>query len=146
MSSEEKQGRWLDGKRCNATKLQRDSKAREIQARPQNGKVHKPNDAICEVTGRRHRVSPCRSAYYASPWRLLTLSLRRRRREAALLLLESWWHLTRWGSRPSHFMIITNTKRHHPNNMKTYQWPISEVITCLPRPYHNTTAVVPVLL
>ena len=26
------------------------------------------DDAICEVTGRRHRVSPCRSAYYASPW------------------------------------------------------------------------------
>ena len=25
-------------------------------------------NAICEVTGPRHRVSPCRSAYYASPW------------------------------------------------------------------------------
>ena len=24
----------------------------EIRARLQNGKVHKPNDAICEVTGR----------------------------------------------------------------------------------------------
>ena len=35
----------------------------EIRARRQNGEVHKPNDAICEVTGRRHRVSPCRSAY-----------------------------------------------------------------------------------
>ena len=35
----------------------------EIRARLQYGKVHKSNDAICEVTGRRHRVSPCRSAY-----------------------------------------------------------------------------------
>ena len=32
----------------------------EIRARLLNGKVHKPNDAICEVTERRHRVSPCR--------------------------------------------------------------------------------------
>ena len=58
------------------------------------------------------------------------------------------------GSRPSRFMIIPNTKR-HPNNTKTDQllkgqWlpaspfktnlttlPISEVITGLPRPYHN---------
>ena len=61
----------------------------EIRARLQNGKVHNPNDAICEVTGQRHRVSPSRSACYASPWRLLTLSLRRRRREAALLFPES---------------------------------------------------------
>ena len=29
----------------------------------------------CKVTGRRHRVSPCRSAYFASPWWLLTLDL-----------------------------------------------------------------------
>ena len=90
----------------------------------------------CEATGRRHRISPCRSAYYASPWRLLNLSLRRRRRESALLFPESWWHLTMWGSRPSHFMIIPNTKR-HPNNTKTDQLPISEVITGLPRPYRN---------
>ena len=41
-----------------------------------------------------------------------------------------------WGSRPSHFMIIPNTKR-HPNNTKTDQLPTSEVITDLPRPYHN---------
>ena len=41
-------------------------------------------------------VSPCRSAYFASPWCLLTLNLRRRRREAALLIPESWWHLTMW--------------------------------------------------
>ena len=40
-------------------------------------------------------------------------------------------------SRPSHFMIIPNTKR-HPNNTKTEQLPISEVITGLPRPYHHT--------
>ena len=46
----------------------------EIRARLQNDKVHKPNDAMCEVTGRRHRVSPCRSAYFARPWRLLTLT------------------------------------------------------------------------
>ena len=64
------------------------------------------------------------------------LSLRRRRREAALLFPESWWHLTMWGSRPSHFMVIPNTKR-HPHNTKTYQIPISEVIIGLPRPYHN---------
>ena len=32
-------------------------------------------EALCKVTGRRHRVSPCRSAYFASPWWLLTLSL-----------------------------------------------------------------------
>ena len=38
----------------------------------------------CEVTGRRHRVCPCRSSYFASPWRLLTLNLRRRSREAAI--------------------------------------------------------------
>ena len=40
------------------------------------------------------------------------------------------------GSRPSLSMIIPNTKR-HPNNTKTDQLPISEVITGLPRPYHN---------
>ena len=34
-------------------------------------------------------------------------------------------------------MIIPNTKR-HPNNTKTDQLPISEVITGLPRPYHHT--------
>ena len=51
---------------------------------------------LCKVTGRRHRVSPCRSAYFASPWRLLTLNLRRRGREAALIFPESWWHLTMW--------------------------------------------------
>ena len=94
-------------------------------------------DAICEVTGRRHRVSPCRSAYFASPWRLLALNLRRRRREAALLFPESWWHLKQEGSRLSHLTIIPNTKR-HPNNTRMDQLPIFEVITGLPRPYHNT--------
>ena len=39
------------------------------------------------------------------------------------------------GSRLS-FMIVPNTKR-HPNNTKTDQLPIFEVITGLPRPYHN---------
>ena len=48
MPSEERQGRWLDGKRCNATKGRRD------RARLKNGRVHKPNDAICEVTKERH--------------------------------------------------------------------------------------------
>ena len=90
------------------------------------------------VTGRRHRVSPSRSAYYASPWRLLTLSLRSSR-EAALFLLESWWHLTVWGFRRSHFMILPNTNR-HPNKTKTEQFPVYEVITDLPRPYHTTGA------
>ena len=92
----------------------------------------------CKVTGRRHRVSPCRSAYFASPWWLLTLDLSRHSGEAALLFPESWWHLTMRGSRPSLFMIIPNTKR-HLNNMKTDLLPISEVITGLPRPYHNTS-------
>ena len=41
------------------------------------------------------------------------------------------------GSRPSHLMIVPNTKR-RPNNTKTDQLPIFEVITGLPRPYHNT--------
>ena len=82
---------------------------------------------FCKVTGRRHRVSRCRSAYFASPWRLLTFNLRRRRREAALLFPESWWHLTMRCSRTSLFMIIPNTKR-HPNNTKTDQLPISEVL------------------
>ena len=40
------------------------------------------------------------------------------------------------GSRPSRFMIIPNTER-HPDNTKTDQLPISELITGLPRPYHN---------
>ena len=91
------------------------------------------DDAICEVTGWRHRVSPRRSAY-SSPWWLLTLSLRRRRREAALLFPESSWYMTTWDSRPSLFMVIPNTKR-HPNNKKTGQLHISGVITGLPRPY-----------
>ena len=43
------------------------------------------------------------------------------------------------GSRPSLFMIIPNTKR-HPKKTKMDQLPISEVITGLPRPYHNITA------
>ena len=43
----------------------------------------------CKVTGRRHRVSSCRSAYFAGPWWLLTLDLRRRSRETALLFPES---------------------------------------------------------
>ena len=92
-------------------------------------------DPTCGVTGRRHR-SPCRSAY------LLVLAMtrfdhRRRRREAAIFFPESWWHLTMWGSRLSHFMMIPNTKR-RLNNTKTDQLPISEVITGLPRPCHNT--------
>ena len=41
------------------------------------------------------------------------------------------------GSRPSHFMIIPNAKS-HPNNTKTDQLPISEVITGLPRVYHTS--------
>ena len=110
----------------------------EIRARLQNGKVHKPNDAICEVTRRRHRVFPCRSAYWASPWCCsLWLSLRRRRETALSIPPEPWWHLRVWGSRPSHLMIIPNTKR-HPNSTKTDQLPISEVITGLPRPYHSS--------
>ena len=48
-----------------------------------------PCGVLCKVTGRRHRVSPYRSAYFASPWWLLTLDLRRRSREAALLFPES---------------------------------------------------------
>ena len=40
------------------------------------------------------------------------------------------------GSRPSRFMIIPNTKRQF-NMTKTDQFPSSEVITGVPRPYHN---------
>ena len=32
-----------------------------------------PTTPCCNETGLRHRVSPCRSAYFASPWWLLTL-------------------------------------------------------------------------
>ena len=38
-----------------------------------------------------------------------------------------------WGSRPFHFMIIPNTKR-HPNNKEMDQLPMFGVITGLPRP------------
>ena len=41
--------------------------------------------AFCKVTGRRHRVSPCRSAYFTSGWWLLTLDLV----DVALLFPES---------------------------------------------------------
>ena len=43
-----------------------------------------------------------------------------------------------WGSRPSHFMIIPNTKR-LLNNTKTNQLPNFEVNTGLPRPYLHST-------
>ena len=39
-------------------------------------------------------------------------------------------------------MMIRNTKR-HPNNTKTDQLPISEVITGLPWPYHHTPPLMP---
>ena len=45
------------------------------------------------------------------------------------------------GSRPSLFMIIPNTKC-HPNDTKTDQLPISEVITGLPRPYYITPTTI----
>ena len=67
-----------------------------------------------------------RSHEFTNTWRLLTLTLLRR--EAVLLFPESSWHLTMWGSRPSHFMIIPNTKG-HPINNNTKTDPISEVIT-----------------
>ena len=90
----------------------------------------------CKVTGRRHRVSPCRFAYFASPWWLLNLDLADVV-EKQLYYSQSRDGIWRCGSRPSIFMIIPNTKR-HPNNTKTDQLPIYEVITGLPRPYHNT--------
>ena len=43
-----------------------------------------------------------------------------------------------WGSRPPHFMIIPHTKC-YPDNTKTDQLPIFEVITGLPGPYLHTT-------
>ena len=88
------------------------------------------------MTGRRHRVSRCRPAYFASLSLFLTLAVRRRSREAAILFSESWWRLTMRGCRPSLSMIIPNTKR-QPNTTKADQLYISEVITALPRPYHN---------
>ena len=42
-------------------------------------------------------------------------------------------------------MTISSTKR-HPNNTKTDQLPIFEVITGLPRPYHNTSGNLRMLL
>ena len=62
-----------------------------------------------------------------------------RRREAALLFLRVVMTSDWKGSRPSHLMIIPNTKR-HPNNSKTDQLPTTyfEVTTGLQRPYHNT--------
>ena len=39
-----------------------------------------------EATGRRHRVSPCRSAYYASPWRLLTLRLQKTEERSSIII------------------------------------------------------------
>ena len=91
----------------------------------------------CKVTGRRHRVSPCRFPYFASPWWLLTLDHRRRSREATFIFIPRVVMASDdAGLRPSLFMIIPNTKR-NPNNTKTDQLSISEVITGLPRPYHN---------
>ena len=91
----------------------------------------------CEVTRWRHRVSPGRSAHFASPW-CYSISKLRSRREAALLFPQVVMTSEQEGSRSSHPMIIPNTKR-HPNNTKTDQLPIFGVITGLPRPYHNTT-------
>ena len=56
MPPERKQGRFSMGSDATLQDVG------EIRARLQNGKVHKPNDAIGEVTGKRRRVSPCRSA------------------------------------------------------------------------------------
>ena len=38
------------------------------------GGGHSDNYNSCNETGLRHRVSPCRSAYFASPWWSLTLA------------------------------------------------------------------------
>ena len=35
-----------------------------MQGHKTSGRFDPAVDAICEVTGRRHRVSPCKSAYY----------------------------------------------------------------------------------
>ena len=48
----------------------------------------------------------------------------------------SYTHLTLWGSRLSHFMIIPNTKR-NPNKYENGPLAISEVITGLPRQNHK---------
>ena len=93
----------------------------------------------CKVTGRRHRVSPCRSAYFASPWWLLTLSLVDAV-EKQLYCSQSRDGIWRCGSRPSLFYDNPEYKRHR-NYTKTDQLPISEVITGLPRPYHHTIAL-----
>ena len=91
----------------------------------------------CKVTGRRHRVSPCRSAHFASPWWLLTLDL------VDVVEKQLYYSQSRDGIyltmrlSPPLFMIIPNTKR-HLNNTKTDQLPMFGVITGLPRPHHNT--------
>ena len=89
----------------------------------------------CEVTRWSQRVSPCRSAYQASPWCYDSLSSAPQVGENQLYYSQSRDDI--WGSRLSHFMIIPNTKR-HPNT-KTDQLPIFLVNTGLPRPYHNTS-------
>ena len=86
----------------------------------------------CEVTINRWR-------HKSIPWQvcilskslvllILTFATLRSRQEAALffprVMMASEWK----GSRPSHLMIIPNTKS-HPNNTKTDQSPIGGVIT-----------------
>ena len=92
---------------------------------------------VCKVTGRRHRASPCRSACFASPWWLLTLSLVDAV-EKQLYYSQSRDGIWRCGSRPSLFYDNPEYKR-HSNYTKTDQLPISEAITGLPRPYHHTS-------
>ena len=65
---------------------------------------------------------------------------RRRSRETALYCSQSRDGVWRCGSRPSLFYDNPEYKR-HPNNTKTDQLPISEVITGLPRPYHHSRSL-----
>ena len=90
----------------------------------------------------RDSVSPCRSSYQGSP---SCHSLSRAPGVGEKQMYYSQCRDDIWrcgGSRPSHFMIIPNTKR-HPNNGKTDESSIFRAITGRPRLYHNRNTFTP---
>ena len=90
----------------------------------------------CNETGLRHRVSPCRSAYFASPWWLLTLISQTSKRNS---FINPRVVMTSDDAVLARLFFYDNPEyKRHPNYTKTDQLPISEVITGLSRPYHHT--------
>ena len=81
---------------------------------------------------------PCRLCLLTKSLVLLTFTKLRSKREAGLLFSRVVITSKGKGSRSYHLIIIRNTKR-HPNNTKTDQLPIFDVISGLLRPYHNTS-------